>query len=66
MATHTNTPLYTCPYCSKQFKSNANMHTHRKKDHPIEWLEDRRKKYSGKLPPNHKHPRTLLLEEAAI
>ncbi|XP_013114683.2 transcription factor grauzone [Stomoxys calcitrans] len=62
MATHTKDPLYKCPYCPLKFNSNANMHKHRKKDHPLEWLEDRRAKYSGKVPPDHIHPCTLPLE----
>lgn len=31
MAVHTGEDLYTCMYCLKKFKSNANMYAHRKK-----------------------------------
>ncbi|XP_061400992.1 transcription factor grauzone-like [Musca vetustissima] len=58
MSTHTGTPLYSCPWCPKTFNSNGNMHNHRKKAHPAEWEEARRKKYSGNLPPNFKPPTT--------
>lgn len=33
--------LYFCPYCPKTFKSNANMHSHRKKKHLALWQHDR-------------------------
>ncbi|XP_075168678.1 uncharacterized protein LOC142240823 [Haematobia irritans] len=46
MASHTKIPLYKCPYCPMKFNSNANMHTHRKKEHPMEWLAARQAKYS--------------------
>ncbi|XP_037824146.1 LOW QUALITY PROTEIN: transcription factor grauzone-like [Lucilia sericata] len=56
MATHTGTPLYTCPWCPKTFISNGNMHNHRKKSHPKEWEEAQRQKYGGIFPSNHKPP----------
>lgn len=36
MATHTGQDLYSCQYCAKSFKFNANLHKHRKRIHPIE------------------------------
>lgn len=44
MATHTGEDLYQCPHCTKTFKTNANMHHHRKKAHPKEWAEARMNK----------------------
>lgn len=41
MAIHTGIDLYTCNYCPRTFKSNANMFSHRKKEHPEEWNRDR-------------------------
>lgn len=53
MASHTGSVLYRCPWCPKTFNSSANLHSHRKKGHPIEWEELKRQKYSGNLPPNY-------------
>lgn len=44
MAVHTGEDLYKCRYCTRTFKSNANMHAHRKKSHFKEWEKDRGKR----------------------
>ncbi|XP_067641382.1 transcription factor grauzone-like [Eurosta solidaginis] len=44
MTTHTGEDLYQCPHCPRTFKVNANMHHHRKRKHPKEWEENRRKR----------------------
>lgn len=38
MATHTGIDLYQCQFCTRTFKSHANMHNHKKKMHPNEWV----------------------------
>ncbi|XP_073813942.1 transcription factor grauzone-like [Musca autumnalis] len=44
MAQHTGETLYQCPFCPRTFNSNANMHSHKKNAHPIEWEICRRNK----------------------
>lgn len=45
MAMHAGiTDLYYCEFCTKTFRSNANMYAHRKRTHPAELEEMRRQK----------------------
>lgn len=42
MAIHAGrTDLYSCSFCTKTFRSSANMYAHRKRAHPKEYEESR-------------------------
>ncbi|EDW78208.2 uncharacterized protein Dwil_GK16297 [Drosophila willistoni] len=58
MATHTGIDLYSCAFCPRTFKSHANMHNHKKKMHPNEWV----RKYSQ---PSNKSSLNANLDLAA-
>lgn len=40
---HTGRAIYSCTYCQQMFRSNGNLYQHKKKIHPDEWLNDRKK-----------------------
>ncbi|XP_065366262.1 zinc finger protein OZF-like [Calliphora vicina] len=44
IASHTGQELYQCPHCPQRFKVSSNMHHHRKRAHPVEWEEGRKKR----------------------
>ncbi|XP_055378845.1 transcription factor grauzone-like [Condylostylus longicornis] len=46
--THTGEPLYVCPHCPRTFTHNSNMHHHRKRAHPVEFEQARKKKNEKK------------------
>ncbi|CAD7013760.1 unnamed protein product [Ceratitis capitata] len=52
MTMHTGEVLYNCPHCPKTFNSNANMHSHRKKVHPKEFEETRKKRRENAAKPD--------------
>ncbi|XP_073821909.1 transcription factor grauzone-like [Musca autumnalis] len=63
LSTHTGEALYTCPYCPRTFISNANMHKHRKNEHPKEWQEARMKRLSSmKVPVSGIMPASTVVE----
>lgn len=40
MTLHTGeSHLYTCTFCTRTFRSSANMYAHRKRSHPKEYQE---------------------------
>lgn len=43
MTTHTGEVLYTCPFCPATMNSSANLYAHKKKIHPVEWAESKKK-----------------------
>ncbi|XP_021698913.1 transcription factor grauzone isoform X2 [Aedes aegypti] len=42
MAVHTGMPLHKCNYCDRQFNSAANMFSHRKREHRLQWEADQK------------------------
>lgn len=60
MAHHTGQELYNCPYCTKTFKSNANMHSHRKKAHPNEWEANRDNRFKWRIACSDANTNTTL------
>jgi uncharacterized C2H2 Zn-finger protein len=34
---HEGIENYSCPFCGRKFKSNSNMHSHKKRAHPEEY-----------------------------
>ncbi|XP_058835293.1 transcription factor grauzone-like [Topomyia yanbarensis] len=48
--THTGEVLYACDICGATMNSNANLYTHTKKSHPLEWAEKRKKAVEANKP----------------
>lgn len=44
VATHTGESLYSCLYCTRRFKSDANKYKHMREQHLPQWNLDRAKK----------------------
>ncbi|XP_058066207.1 zinc finger protein 70-like [Anopheles bellator] len=52
LTSHTGGYLYTCSHCPKRFNSYANMISHKKKMHFLEWKKER-EQYRNRYNPTH-------------